>query len=479
MQQGALSLTDDGTILYCNRGFASMVGRPLEHVVGTGVAEFVLPSQRRVIDELLRDCGRRAVQAELALSVEDGHYRPVLVAIAPFPFDGAFTLCMIVTDLTDQKRHQETREESRRKDVFMAMLAHELRNPLAPIRNAAAILAHAQVTGERLDYARDIIERQVHHLSRLVDDLLDMSRLTLGKVKLQMERVEIADVIARAAETSQPLIEARRQRLTLSLQHRGLRLDADPTRLEQVISNLLTNAAKYTDEGGDICLFAERRGRHVIVRVRDTGIGIPPELQPRIFELFTQGERSLARSEGGLGIGLTLVKRLVEMHGGTAEVKSDGLGKGSEFTLRLPAADSEVQLYHPDAGKKLTPAGITHRVLVVDDNRDGADSLAMLLRLVGHDVRVAYGGNEALEAVNSFTPNVVLLDIGLPMIDGYAVARELRRRPEFAKVLFVALTGYGQDEDRERSRDAGFDHHLVKPVDLQVLRGLLDTYTGK
>jgi PAS domain S-box-containing protein len=474
MQQGALSLAEDGTILYCNRGFAGMVGRAHERVIGSGISEFVNHSQRPEIEDLLGRCRTRAGQAEFVLAVVDGRYRPVLVDVAPLPLGDAVTLCMIITDLTEQKRHQETREESRRKDVFMAMLAHELRNPLAPIRNAAAILAHTGVTGERLSYAHDIIERQVSHLSRLVDDLLDVSRITLGKIKLQIERVETATVVARAVETSQPLIDARRQKLTIALQHGGLQLDADPTRLAQVISNLLTNAAKYTDEGGDIHLSAERRGRHVVLRVRDTGMGIPHELQPRIFELFTQGERSLARSEGGLGIGLTLVRKLVEMHGGTAEVNSEGPGKGSEFIVRLPAAMSEVQLYHPDSAKTLPRSPVSHKILVVDDNRDGADSLAMLLRLLGHDVRVAYAGAEALDAVQAFTPSVVLLDIGLPMTDGYAIALELRRRPELAKALVVALTGYGQDEDRQRSREAGFDHHLVKPVDLGALRAILD-----
>ncbi len=258
---------------------------------------------------------------------------PVFVALAPLPLTDAVAICMVVTDLTDSKKHQDLLETNRRKDEFLAMLAHELRNPLAPIQNAVAILQHLGRADDQLTYARDIIGRQVHHLSRLVDDLLDVSRITLGKVTLKKAPVEVVTVMARAVETSRPAIDVRGHELTLSLPPKSVQVEGDPTRLAQVIGNLLTNAAKYTEEGGEIFLSAERDGAEVVIRVRDTGMGIPADLLPRVFDLFTQGDRSLARSEGGLGIGLTLVRRLVEMHGGTVDASSDGPGKGSEFSV--------------------------------------------------------------------------------------------------------------------------------------------------
>jgi CheY-like chemotaxis protein len=295
-------------------------------------------------------------------------------------------------------------------------------------------------------------------------------------VKLQKEPVELATILGRAIETSRPAIDAQRHRLTLSLPPSDVRLQADPTRLAQVIGNLLTNAAKYTDKGGEIFLTTERQGTEILIRVRDTGMGISAELLPHVFDLFIQGDRALARSEGGLGIGLTLVRRLVEMHGGTVEAHSAGAGKGSEFVVRLPALAEELRPIEKEVCGMDRPNGQRClSVLVVDDNKDGADSLALLLNLMGHHVHIAYTGFEALESAKAVRPHAILLDIGLPGMSGYEVARQLRDQTVFGSSVLIAMTGYGQKEDMQLSREAGFNHHLVKPVNPDDLRGLLDS----
>jgi two-component system CheB/CheR fusion protein len=323
-----------------------------------------------------------------------------------------------------------------------------------------------------------MIDRQVQHLARLVDDLLDVSRITRGKIHLHKEPLELATVIARAVETCRPLIDARRHELTVALSPEPVLIDGDATRLAQVFANLLTNAAKYTTEGGRIGITVEKQGEEATVRVRDNGIGIPADLLPRVFDLFTQGDRSLARSEGGLGIGLTLVKSLAEMHGGQVEAFSEGTGTGSEFVVRLPILERRRRPADGEAGT-VRPRTPSRRVLVVDDNVDAAESLAMLLRVEGHEVRTAHDGATALDAAQAYRPEVVLLDIGLPKMDGYEVAQRLRRLPDSKSALVVALTGYGQEEDRRRAEEAGFDVHLVKPVDLAVLYSLLGKRPGE
>ena len=475
MQQGALSLSGDGTVLYCNRCFAELVKTPQERVIGSMIGAFFAAPDRLFFEALLRRDPNGKNQRELQLRTAPGTLVPVFVAAAPLQLSGTVAFCVVVTDLTEQKKHQGLREENRRKDEFLAMLAHELRNPLAPIQNAVAVLQHIDSDDERLIFARGIVGRQVNHLSRLVDDLLDVSRITLGKVKLQKERIDLAAIVARAVETSRPAIEARRHHLTLSLPSQPVPLEADPTRLAQVIGNLLLNAAKYTEEGGKIVLSAEKTESEVVMRVRDTGMGISAELLPRVFDLFIQGDRSLARAEGGLGIGLSLVRRLVEMHGGAVNAYSDGLGQGSEFVVRLPAAEasSNGEPHLKIDGRPNRSA--RRRILIVEDNIDGAESLAMLLDLMGHHVYVAYTGPEALETAKMVNPQFVLLDIGLPGMSGYDVARQLREQPAFAATKLIAMTGYGQEEDRQHSREAGFNHHLVKPVDPQLLLGLLQS----
>jgi PAS domain S-box-containing protein len=369
--------------------------------------------------------------------------------------------------------YDELKEAGRRKDEFLAMLAHELRNPLSAIGNAASLLQLPEIDDEDREWATQVISRQVKHLSRLMDDLLDVSRVSRGKIHLKARRLDAASVIRHAIETTQPLINERRHTLNVSYDSGVLELDADPTRLEQVIVNLLGNAAKYTDAGGSLWLTARRDGANIAITVRDNGIGIAPERLPQMFELFAQGDRSLARSEGGLGIGLTLVKSLVELHGGSVHARSDGPGQGSEFTVRLPAAPpSDPAAGRPSPGDlPARPGG--KRILVIDDNLDTARGMARLLKLAGHEVTLAPTGPEGIESALARRPDVILLDIGLPGMDGYEVARKLRQVDHLANILIVAVSGYCQDEDRRRSQSAGIDHHLVKPIDHDALVTLI------
>ena len=329
-------------------------------------------------------------------------------------------------------------------------------------------------TDAELQSAQAVIDRQVLQMTRLVDDLLDVSRITRGKVKLEMEPVELATAIERAIETSQPLINGRKHRLTVGLPDGSIAIFGDLARLAQVFANILNNAAKYSEEGGLIKLTVEREEREVVIRIRDTGVGIAAEMLPRVFELFSQAQGSLSRSEGGLGIGLSLVRSLVEMHGGSVSAASSGIGCGSEFTVRLPMMEGVVAPARTDLKAALRVARIRpRRILVVDDNVDAAESLALLLRVSGHNVRTAHDGAAAMELAQAEAPEVALLDIGLPRVDGLEVARRFREDLGLTEVLLVALTGYGQDEDRRRSLGAGFNAHVVKPVDYDALQELL------
>lgn len=362
------------------------------------------------------------------------------------------------------------READRRKDEFLAMLAHELRNPLAPITTALELVLTR--AGDRDDLARplSVLRRQTHHLTKLVDDLLEVSRITSGKIRLEREALDAAVAVNRAIEISRPLIDAKKHDLSVSLPRESVLIDADPTRFAQVLGNLLNNAAKYTDEGGQIRIALSREGKEATFRVRDTGIGISKELLPRLFELFTQADTSLDRSQGGLGIGLTLVRSLVELHGGSVQAKSEGPGLGSEFVVRLPLAATQSVIGAEDLDQR--PKMEPRRIVLVDDNVDAAETLAEFLADAGHEVRVAFDGPSSLEVVRAHKPDLVLLDIGLPRLDGYAVARELRRE-HGDTIILVALTGYGQEDDRRRSAEAGFDHHFVKPLHLDALAKLL------
>jgi two-component system CheB/CheR fusion protein len=371
------------------------------------------------------------------------------------------------------QRAEELAEADRRKDEFLAMLGHELRNPLAPIRNAVQVMRLLGLTEPKLKWARDVIDRQVGQLARLVDDLLDVSRIRRGKIPLHKEFVELTAIITQAVEISRPLLEARRQTLTEVLPADPVWLEADPMRLAQVVANLLNNACKYTEEAGQIHLNGRQEGPEMVLRVKDNGVGIAPEMLPRVFDLFAQADHTLNRAEGGLGIGLTLVKSVVELHGGRVEAFSEGLGRGSEFVVRLPVLQPGSAPSVPSTPRAVGVSGSARRVLAVDDNVDSAESLGMLLRVQGHEVCTAHDGPAAVEAARSFGPEVVLLDLGLPGMDGYEVARRLRRQPGLESVLLVALTGYGQDEDRRKTMEAGFDAHLTKPADPAALQLLL------
>jgi signal transduction histidine kinase len=376
--------------------------------------------------------------------------------------------------LENANLYKDLERADRQKNEFLSMLAHELRNPLAPIRTAVDVLRLKGDGQPEIEWAREIINRQTKHLVRLVDDLLDVSRITGGKIRLDLEVLNAASVVAAAVETSRPLIEESGHQMTVTLPEEPVWVRCDRVRLAQVLSNLLNNAAKYTQRGGLIALTVERSGGEAVFRVADNGIGISAEMLPKVFELFTQVERSLDRSQGGLGVGLTVVKRLVEMHGGRVEAASSGAGGGSEFTVRLPAIESPPDPEAvADAPLENRSPAAPLRVLVVDDNADAADSLAWLLRHGDHEVRTAHDGRQAVEVAHEFRPQAVVLDLGLPEIDGYEVARRLRQHADTRGALLVALSGYGQQEHRRRSSEAGFDYHFVKPLDFGGLQRIL------
>ncbi|MGZ5001254.1 MAG: ATP-binding protein [Methylomonas sp.] len=380
---------------------------------------------------------------------------------------------LAVMDINEQKRAKMALlEADRRKDEFLAMLAHELRNPLAPIQNAAQLLKMHATTDAKLTWCHEVIDRQVTHMTKLLDDLLDVARIMLGKVRLKTERVDLNEMIDNAVEASRPLIESRQQVLTIAQAKTPQWLEGDRIRLVQVLSNLLNNAAKYTGEGGHISLSAKTAGSDAVIEVQDSGIGIAPEILPQIFDLFTQADHSLAHSQGGLGIGLTLVRQLVELHGGKVTAESAGMGQGSLFTVRLPGLlEDETATQSAPSEPMLPPHKL--RILVVDDYADSAFSMMMLLQTEGHEVETAHCGLEALERAQIFQPQVVLLDIGLPDLDGYEGAKRLRALPETREAILIALTGYGQEEDRQRSQAAGCNHHLLKPLRFSELSALM------
>ena len=426
----------------------------------------------------------------LPLKGKGGERREVEFISNSYPVGDRLSVQCNIRDITERKRMERLLQEQakqladahRRKDEFLAMLSHELRNPLAPIVNALHVLRLQDGQDPLQEEARGVIERQVRHLSRLVNDLLEVSRITTGRIRLQLERVALGGIVEQAVETFRSLIDRHRQILAVSLPKQLIWVEGDPTRLEQVVGNLLGNAVKFTGEGGRIWLALDQEGQDAVLRVKDSGIGISAELLPRIFDLFTQADKSLDRSDAGLGIGLALVKSLVEMHRGRVQAQSAGPQQGSEFIVRLPlltAAPVRAELpaaplandHRGRSGR--AKAAIPLRVLVVDDVVDIAKMSAVFLRACGHDTRMAHSGEAALEAALDFQPHVVLLDIGLPEMDGYEVARRFRQHPQLKDMGLMAVTGYGQDSDRQRSREAGFDEHLVKPVEpdhlLQVL----------
>ncbi len=407
------------------------------------------------------------------LIARDGVERPIDDSGAPIrnargEIDG---VVLVFRDVTERRKHEEKLlEDARRKDEFLAMLAHELRNPLAAVANAAQLLQRPEA-GSFLDWCKEVIDRQVNQLTRLVDDLLDVSRITRGKIQLRPQRIDLATLLRSASSSVRPLMEERNHDFQVAIEPDRIVIEADPTRLEQVIVNLLTNAAKYTESGGRIELRAGLEQGHAIIRVRDTGVGIAPELLPRVFELFTQGDRSLARSEGGLGIGLTMVQKLVELHGGSVSAESGGPGRGSTFTVRLPAKVEEATTPTPPCSTAVE--SVKTRILLIDDNTDLARSMSRLLQLLGQEVAIAHDGAAGLQAAHTFRPELILLDIGLPDMDGYEVIRRLRRDETIKDARVIAMTGYGQEEDRHRALATGFDDYLTKPVNQDALIALL------
>ncbi len=490
MPQKIFTARPNGDIDYFNPIWMDFTGLSFEQIKDWGWNQFIHPDDLEENARLWRHsiATGEPLQFEHRFRRADGEYRWHLSrGHAMRDADGK--ILMWVGSNTDTHEQMEAANQLRRsaadlsaadlrKNEFLAMLAHELRNPLAPILNAVHLLRLGSDESPLQQQARAMIERQVGQLTRLVDDLLEVSRITTGRVHLRQERIVVSGIVARAAETARPLMDRHRHELTVTVPPQPVWVYADAARLEQVVVNLLTNAAKYTDDGGRVWLSVEREGDEAVMRVRDTGVGIGPELLPRVFELFTQAERSLDRAQGGLGIGLALVQRLVELHGGRVEAYSV-LGQGSEFVVRLPVVPT-LAPQPPSAPATTTEANESSlRILVVDDNVDSAESLAMLLEMSRHQVRTAHDGPAALVAALDFRPNVVLLDIGLPIMDGYEVARRMRGQPTLGTVLLIAMTGYGQESDRQLSREAGFDHHLVKPVDFGKLQQILATVSEK
>lgn len=475
--QPAWMAEPDGYISWYNRRWYEYTGTAPDQMEGWGWQAVHDPAALPEVVERWKFSIESGQPFEMVFPLRgaDGTFRSFLTRVNPLRGANGQILYWFGTntDISDIKRMEEAlRESDRKKDEFLATLAHELRNPLSPIANALQLLNKPGVSAHTAQRAREIMERQVNHLVRLVDDLLDMSRVARGKIDLRPEVVEIADVLEAAVESVEPLISERKHALKVSIAKESITVKGDAVRLCQVFANVLTNAAKYTEAHGDIRLSARREGADAVVCVEDNGIGIPPELIGNLFEPFVQGNQSAARTYGGLGIGLTLARSLLELHGGGIKVDSEGLGKGARFTVRLPLSSTPSKSNSLEA--RPTEAHVQQQnILVVDDNKDAADSLAALLRTDSHNVRVAYDGGAALKAAIAERPKFIFLDIGMPGIDGYETARRLRTISGMEKAKIVALTGWGQEKDRMRSAAAGFDHHLVKPPDPNELRRIL------
>jgi two-component system CheB/CheR fusion protein len=457
-----------------------------------GDGQWNIPALRTLLEEIIPQ-NSSFNDFEVEHDFETIGRKTMLLNARRFPPEGKWDLILLaIADITERKRLEQEREgmlkaaevardraesdaskladADRQKNQFLAMLAHELRNPLAAVRNAVEVAARSG-SKEDMEWSRDVTSRQVGNFAHLINDLLDVARITEGKIQLRKEFIDAAPVIRHAVEAVKPIMVERKHELLVSFTSSELNLEADSTRVEQMLVNLLTNAAKYTPIGGRILLIAGVEERDVVFRVRDNGLGILPELIPRMFDLFAQADRSLDRSEGGLGIGLTLIRSLAELHGGSVDATSDGPGKGSEFVLRLPATEKRPE--SDGTGKQEAASARRFRVLVVDDNADTANGMAKLLKLSGHEVRVAHNGEEAINVAREFRPEVMLLDIGLPGMDGYELASSLRREEWCKDSVLIAVSGYGEAHARDRSKQAGFNHHLVKPVNFDTILALI------
>ncbi len=477
-----------GNPSYINRAGLAQVGLgSLEDAKQIPAKEFFFPEdQPKILAEFLP---RVLERGQGNIEIQFRHFRTgdaIWMLYSAFSLndgDGRHTgLATVSRNISERRRLEDNlrqlaadlSETNRRKDEFLATLAHELRNPLAPLRNGLQIMKLAGNLGQTLEAARSMMERQLGQMVRLVDDLLDVSRITRGKVELKRERLDLRSIIRSAIETAQPWIEGQKHRLSVTMPDQPVWVDADPTRLAQVFSNLLNNAAKYTAEGGAIDLKVFTQGDRVHVEVNDNGMGIPAAMLSKVFDLFTQVDRTLERSQGGLGIGLTLVQRLVELHGGSVEAHSEGYGKGSQFSVTLPyiVQDPSPELLHQASR---ADGFARRRILVVDDNEDAAKSLSILLGIMGNEVEVVHDGMSAVTAAAKFAPDIILMDIGMPRLNGYEACQEIRKLPDGDKPIIVACTGWGQEEDRQRSRESGFNFHLVKPVDPVSLEKLMES----
>ncbi len=481
----------DGVITSWNKSAERLFGYTTKEAVGRPVTMLIPPDRLHEEPQILARLrrGERVDHFETIRVRKDGALLDISLTISPVKAGSGriVGISKIARDITERRRVEKALRDSEealqaadhRKNEFLATLAHELRNPLAPIRNSLHILRMAGTDDPSAARVQEMLERQVNHMSRLVDDLLDVARITSGKIDLRTEPVEIAAVIRSAVEVSKPLIDAGRHRLATTLPAAPMTVEGDVVRLTQVIANLLNNAAKYMEPGGQIWLTVGSEGAEAVISVRDTGIGIATDMLPQIFQMFTQVDRDGKHTQGGLGVGLALAKKLVEMHGGRIEGRSNGKGQGSEFVIRLPLAPQQLPAMDAAALVHDQNQPCCSRILIVDDNKDAAHSLGLLLRMLGNEVQTANDGPTALEVLESYRPTVVLMDLGMPGMDGYEVARRARELPQCKDVLFIALTGWGQEEDRQRTREAGFDHHLLKPVNVGALEVLLTEAQGR
>ena len=492
-----VSKTLEGLIQSWNAGATRIFGYQESEVIGKPITIIIPPElhdeERRILDQVSH--GERVDHFDTIRLTKDGRRIAISLTVSPVR-DSQGTIVgasKVARDISERKAAEQALRESelrlraseealldadRRKDEFLALLAHELRNPLAPIRYALAANKKQGRTPDQQRRAEEVIERQVTHMSRLLDDLLDVSRITRGALELKKSPTELTLVVGSAIETARPVLDAKHHTLALDLPQQAVRLDADAVRLAQVFSNLLINAAKYTDPGGRIVLRATQLGNELMVAISDNGIGISEDMKPRLFTLFTQAQSAMGRSEGGLGVGLSLVRGLVSLHGGTVEARSDGPGKGSEFIVRIPVG-AALDQPESDAAADVPVPGAGLKILVVDDSRDAADTCAILLELSGHHVQTAYTGQRALELAETFRPHVLLLDIGLPDLDGYQLAKKIRATPWGRGTVLIAVTGWGQEADRRRAFDAGFDQHLTKPIAADTVESLIQSLSTR
>jgi PAS domain S-box-containing protein len=482
-----VSKTLEGRILTWNAGATRIFGYEADEVIGKPITIIIPPElhteEERILEQLRQ--GKRLDHFDTVRVTKDGRRLAISLTVSPIRdvHGRVIGASKVARDVSDRKRAEQIlqqseealREADRRKDEFLALLAHELRNPLAPIRYALAANRKAGQTPERRQQNDEIIERQIAHMSRLLDDLLDVSRIRHGTLELKMRPIELKEVVSAAVETARPLLNAKHHHLSVDMPEAPLCLHGDPVRLAQVFSNLLINAAKYTEPGGSIELVATREQDEASISVRDNGMGVSPASLPHVFTMFHREPTTLGRVEGGLGVGLSLVRGITTLHGGRVEAYSEGPGRGSEFIVHLPLGAAAAAAAEPEPVADPAPAETALDILVVDDNRDAADTCAMLLEASGHRVRTAYAGRQALEVGQTFRPHAVLLDIGLPDIDGYALAQQIRATPWGGRTVLVAVTGWGQADDRLRAARAGFDQHLVKPIAGETIAALLQS----